>query len=212
MSVRSVTSLCLHLGLIFAVACGNGNGNATGGDSVGTDTASVKDTGGGGMTVTSPAFTAGAAISAAFSCEGANDFPGLNWSGAPAGTQSFVLTVTDTDVPDEFPPTPQSGRIEWSHWIVYDIKAGTDSLAQGPGNAILPADAQQVSEWFGPCPPDGDIVHNYHFRVYALDKTLGTDPSGFQKPQGEDPLTDFLSAINGFILGQAEIVGTYEIK
>src|SRR5215470_3563505 len=48
-----------------------------------------------------------------FGCSGGNASPELHWSGAPAGTKSFVLTLFD---PDEH--GDPSG---WWHWVVYDI-------------------------------------------------------------------------------------------
>ena len=52
-----------------------------------------------------------------FGCSGGNQSPPLQWSGAPAGTKSFVLTLFD---PDEH--GDPSG---WWHWIVYDLPATT---------------------------------------------------------------------------------------
>ncbi|HHS96536.1 MAG TPA: YbhB/YbcL family Raf kinase inhibitor-like protein, partial [Chloroflexi bacterium] len=49
------------------------------------------------------------------------------------------------------------------------------------------------------CPPGG--THRYFFRLYALDTTLDL-PSGATKG-------DVLQAMEGHILGQAELMGTY---
>jgi hypothetical protein len=54
----------------------------------------------------------------------------------------------------------------------------------------------------GPSPPKGHGVHHYHFKLYALDKPLDPRP-GMTKEQ-------LLSAMQGYILAQAELVGTYE--
>ena len=56
-----------------------------------------------------------------FGCTGGNKSPALQWSGAPAGTKSFVLTLFD---PDE-KSTPSG----WWHWVVYDLPASVDKLA-----------------------------------------------------------------------------------
>src|ERR1700728_5467189 len=49
----------------------------------------------------------------AFGCTGGNTSPPLSWSGAPAGTKSFVITLYDPDDHDN-----PSG---WWHLVVYDI-------------------------------------------------------------------------------------------
>lgn len=103
-----------------------------------------------------------------FGCSGANISPALLWKNAPQGTQSFAVTIYDPDAPTG------SG---WWHWVVYDIPAGTQQLAQGAGSVDgdkLPADAKQGrtdygSKGFGgACPPAGDKAHRYIISVHAL--------------------------------------------
>jgi Raf kinase inhibitor-like YbhB/YbcL family protein len=102
-----------------------------------------------------------------FGCKGGNVSPALAWSGAPAGTKSFALLVHDPDAPTG------SG---WWHWIIWNIPAGTTSLASGAGDPQrhqLPPGTMQGRNDFGsagyggPCPPPG-APHHYHFRLYAL--------------------------------------------
>jgi Raf kinase inhibitor-like YbhB/YbcL family protein len=101
-------------------------------------------------------------------CTGANQSPALSWSGAPAGTKSFALTVYDPDAPTG------SG---WWHWVVYNIPANVTSLPRDAGDAsknLLPAGSAQGNTDFGtpgyggPCPPTGDKPHHYIFTIYAL--------------------------------------------
>jgi Raf kinase inhibitor-like YbhB/YbcL family protein len=101
-------------------------------------------------------------------CPGQNVSPALSWSGAPAGTKSFVVTTYDPDAP--------TGSGFW-HWVVYNIPASTTSLPQGAGDpkgGALPAGATQGNTdlaapgYLGPCPPAGDKPHRYIFTVYAL--------------------------------------------
>ena len=100
-------------------------------------------------------------------CTGPNISPSLHWSGAPAGTKSFAVTVYDPDAPSG------SG---WWHWMVYDIPPTVQELQTGAGNkgGSLPDGARQgmtdygVKEWGGPCPPAGDKPHRYVFTVFAL--------------------------------------------
>ena len=128
----------------------------------------------GDLTLTSGQFKDGDYLTskeefARFGCEGQNLSPSLSWSGAPAGTKSFALTVYDPDAPTG------SG---WWHWIVVDLPATTTSLPEGAGTtdgSKLPQGAVQVRTDFGapgyggPCPPPGDHPHRYLFRIYALD-------------------------------------------
>jgi Raf kinase inhibitor-like YbhB/YbcL family protein len=103
-----------------------------------------------------------------FGCSGENRSPELQWSGAPAGTKSFAVTVYDPDAPTG------SG---WWHWVVYDLPADTNQLDAGIGtlhSSDLPGDAVQAQNdygaeaWGGVCPPPGDKAHRYIFTVHAL--------------------------------------------
>jgi Raf kinase inhibitor-like YbhB/YbcL family protein len=54
----------------------------------------------------------------------------------------------------------------------------------------------------GPMPLPGHGVHHYHFRLYALDAALLLGP-GLTKAQ-------LLEAMQGHILAEGALVGTYE--
>jgi len=110
-------------------------------------------------------------------CTGKNLSPQLAWSGAPAATRSFALTVHDPDA-------PRPGGF-W-HWVVYDIPAATTSLPRGAGTAGsngMPAGARQGrndfgdSAYGGPCPPPG-TPHHYDFVLSALDVSSLNLPPG----------------------------------
>jgi len=103
-----------------------------------------------------------------FGCAGGNQSPALHWSGAPAGTQSYAVTMYDPDAPTG------SG---WWHWTVVNIPATVAELrpdAGAAGGANLPAGASHVridygvAAWGGLCPPPGDAPHRYVFTVHAL--------------------------------------------
>jgi len=109
-----------------------------------------------------------------FGCTGNNISPQLSWNGAPAGTQSYAVTVYDPDAPTG------SG---WWHWVAINIPASATSLAHGAGTADgkqLPTGTMQIHTDFGApgfggsCPPPGDKPHRYIFTVYAL-KTAKID-------------------------------------
>ena len=57
----------------------------------------------------------------------------------------------------------------------------------------------------GPCPPWNDeLLHHYHFRLFALDVDSLTLPSRFGG-------ADLLQAMKGHVLAEAEIHGTYSL-
>lgn len=128
---------------------------------------------GAGFTLTSPSIKPGSTLTQAqvfngFGCSGQNISPALKWSGAPAGTKSFAVTVYDPDAPTG------SG---WWHWVVINLPADSTGLAEGAGAVegnALPAGARHGRTDFGSagfggaCPPPGDKPHRYIFTVYAL--------------------------------------------
>jgi Raf kinase inhibitor-like YbhB/YbcL family protein len=138
-----------------------------------------------------------------FGCSGGNASPPLQWSGEPAGTKSFVLTLFD---PDE-----QGDPSGWWHWIVYDLPANTHSLAKGAGvehSTVLPAGTMQGrtdlgnDAYHGPCPDKGEAPHRYTFTIYALsvDKLdVPADSSGAM----------VVSTAKDHLLGKAVFVAHY---
>jgi Raf kinase inhibitor-like YbhB/YbcL family protein len=153
------------------------------------------------ITLTSSAFAANGSIPAKYTCEGDDTSPPLQWSGAPSGTKSFALIVDDPDAPD--PAKPQRTYV---HWVVYNIPAGVAAIPENASKSGLPAGAAQGNNDFkkqnygGPCPPIGR--HRYFFKLYALDTdlTFAASPSK----------ADLVKAIQGHVVGSAELVGTYE--
>jgi len=152
--------------------------------------------------LTSPAFAAGGSIPARFTCDGDDVSPPLAWSDPPAGTKSFALIVDDPDAPD-----PEAPRTIWVHWVVYDLPADARSLREGARtSADLPKGGRMGRNdwgkpaWGGPCPPVGR--HRYFFKLAALDVVLGD--------RGALTKRDLEAAIEGHVLAQAELVGTYE--
>lgn len=130
-----------------------------------------------------------------FGCTGSNRSPALRWSGAPAETKSFALTVHDPDAPT---------GVGFFHWVVVDLPAGTMSL---PTGATLPAPARSLHTdfgapgWGGPCPPPG-AMHRYVFSVYALDVPKVEVPDG-----ATGALVRF--AIAPHVLAYGRLVGTH---
>ena len=131
------------------------------------------------FTVTSTDVVDGEQLSTDFvhtAAGGANRSPQLSWSGAPAGTESYVVTCFDPDA-----PTPSG----FWHWVVVDVPAAVTSLEQGAGasDATLPGGFHVrtdfgTSDYGGAAPPQGDHPHRYFVVVHAVDvPTLGVDGS-----------------------------------
>ncbi|MET0423503.1 MAG: YbhB/YbcL family Raf kinase inhibitor-like protein [Actinoplanes sp.] len=134
-----------------------------------------------GFTVSSTDVSDGAPMkpaqaSGVFGAGGDDVSPQLSWSGFPAGTKSFVITVYD--------PTAPTGSGFW-HWAVADIPATVTQLPTGAGaegDALLPAGAWQLANdarlrrYIGAAPPAGSGPHQYFIAVHAVDvETIGID-------------------------------------
>lgn len=151
------------------------------------------------LKLTSSAFTPNGEIPTKYTCEGEDLSPALSWSGAPEGTKSLAMIVDDPDAPD-----PKAPKMVYVHWVLHNIPAGTTSLPENATKSGLSAGAVQGTndwgkqEYGGPCPPIG--VHRYFFKLYALDTEMNL--SAPKKP-------DLLAAMEGHILAQTELVGTY---
>src|SRR5262249_15767077 len=151
--------------------------------------------------IRSDAFTEGRAIPRRFGEDGEDLSPPLTWSGLPRGTRELALIVDDPDAPR---PEP------WVHWVLYKIPADTHLLGEGippsptlytPLGAMQGKNSWGTDGYRGPAPPPGRGEHHYHFRLYALDVPL-------HAAQGLDK-KGLLDHMQGHILDQAELVGTY---
>jgi hypothetical protein len=151
------------------------------------------------LKLTSPAFGEGLSIPSRYTCEGDDVSPPLSWSGVPAGTKSLALIVDDPDAPD-----PKAPRMTWVHWVVYDMPAATVGLPEAVRE--LPTGSRAgLNDWRrtgygGPCPPIGR--HRYFHKLYALDAMLGD----LKQPTK----AKLVSAMQGHIISEAQLIGTYE--
>ncbi len=150
------------------------------------------------LDIKSAAFSNGAAIPRQYTCEGRDISPELQWEGAPAGTLSFALICDDPDAP----------MGTWVHWVIYNIPAATQGLPEGVATVGSLKDGSQQgftdfqrTGYGGPCPPAGK-PHRYFFRLYALDSMLAI--------KGKVTKESLLSAMQGHILAEAGLMGTYK--
>lgn len=153
--------------------------------------------------VSSPDLASGFAAEQVFSgfgCTGGNVSPALEWTGAPKGTKSFVLTVYDPDAPTG------SG---WWHWVVANIPASATGIAHGASGKVdlMPTGAREIANdggirgWMGPCPPPSRI-HRYQVTVTAV------SVDAFDLPENPSPaLVGFLT--NAAALGRASLTVRY---
>jgi len=151
------------------------------------------------FSLSSSAFKDGATIPGKYTCDGADVSPSLGWSGAPPGTVAFALIADDPDAP--------AGT--WVHWVLYDLPAAAAQLSENVEKSDAPASlggARQGRTDFrrvgygGPCPPPGP-AHRYFFKLYALDAPL--------KLQAGATKRDVEAAMQGHVLGTAQLMGTY---
>jgi Raf kinase inhibitor-like YbhB/YbcL family protein len=110
-----------------------------------------------------------------FGCTGNNASPDLSWSGFPADTKSFAITLFDQDAP--------TGSGFW-HWVAYNVPANVTALAAGAiSSKQFPQGLTEGNTdlgqpgYFGPCPPVGR-KHRYVFTVYALKVETLDIPAG----------------------------------
>ncbi len=124
-------------------------------------------------------------------------------------------------------------RVDFYHWVLADIPAGVVELAAGADSDGVTAGGKppgatdhgvrgvnDYTDWFagddrmrgdyggydGPCPPWNDeLMHHYHFTVYALDvPSLGLTGT-FGAPEA-------LAAMAGHVLAKGEWIGTYTLN
>jgi len=160
------------------------------------------------LTLTSEAFEHNQPIPLANSAYGDNLSPAFSWEGLPEGTASLALVLADESVP------MPGGFV---HWVIYNIPASASGLPEG-----IPADAATLTEpadvtgttqgnmgmnnpgYFGPRPPADNDPHNYVFTLYALDEDLEL-PAGLNR-------NALMEAIEGHVIGQGSITGTYQVN
>jgi Raf kinase inhibitor-like YbhB/YbcL family protein len=150
------------------------------------------------LELSSTSFPNGGAMPATYTCDGRNISPELSWNSGPAGTQSFVLIVTDRDSPFGY---------AFVHWLLYDLPGDARELQEGIGSQPqLPNGARQGTTDFdkigygGPCPP-GKSTHRYVFALYALDTKLNLPPGAAEK--------QLVKAMKGHVVAAGEFIGRY---
>jgi Raf kinase inhibitor-like YbhB/YbcL family protein len=153
------------------------------------------------LTVSSALFRPGDAIPRKYSAYDQNVSPPLRWTPVQ-GAKSYLLIAEDPDA-------KAAKDKPMLHWLVWNIPANVQSLAEGL-KAPVSAQMQQgpnghgETGYAGMRPPAGDGPHHYHFELFALDRVLDVAP-------GADRAA-VLAAASGHVLASGELVGTFEQK
>lgn len=142
-------------------------------------------------------------VSGIMGAGGADVSPQLSWSGFPAETKSFAVTVYDPDAPTA------SGF--W-HWAVADLPATVTELPAGagdggdlPGGAVTLTNDASLRRYLGAAPPAGHGPHRYYIAVHAL------PVESLELPEGATPAYLGFNLF-GQAIARAVIHGTYEQK
>ncbi len=133
---------------------------------------------------------------------GRNISPGFSWSDPPVNTKSFAFSIID----------PHPVAKNWVHWFITDIPFRERTLQEGASRShSLPTGAIELKNTYnemgygGPEPPPGSGVHPYVATLYALNvATLGL--------KADTRLGEFLRAIEGKVIAEASMTGTFEQK
>jgi len=152
------------------------------------------------LQLASTAFANGQPIPRRHTSDDLNLSPALQWSGLPPAAKSLALICDDPDAP--------AGA--WVHWVVYNLPVTTAGLSEGvPKSPELANGAKQGVNDFkaigygGPAPPPG-LPHRYFFKLYALDTKPDLKPGLAKK--------DLLQAMDGHVLAEGQLIGTYQRK
>ena len=150
----------------------------------------------GNLKLTSSAFEDGGEIPRECGYKNGNEVPPLSVDEWPDGTKSLALIMDDPDAMGAV------GKV-WVHWVVWNINHDTTDLKdKKTGMPSLNVEGMTDFGEFGyggPAPPDKR--HTYVFKLYALDSMLDL--------HGESSKTDVEKAMEGHIIEQVTLTGTY---
>ncbi|MFA5367747.1 MAG: YbhB/YbcL family Raf kinase inhibitor-like protein [Dehalococcoidia bacterium] len=168
------------------------------------------------MDIRSNVFENGGKLPAKCGAMGGNQFPGIVWRQAPEKTKTFALTVIDKNYAENktisewgnvtLPPKEKLKGGDYAHLVLINIPGTERSLDKETDfGTILTGTAAEFGQkgdvYAGPNPPPGTGVHEYEYRVYALDTEL--------KLKQSDTLEEFRKAISGHVLAEAAITGRF---
>jgi Raf kinase inhibitor-like YbhB/YbcL family protein len=164
------------------------------------------------LTLTTTAWPDGGMIPLRYTQAGGEMSPGIQWSGAPQGTMSYVLTFQDADT---VVANSTDGLL---HWLVWNIPGSATNLAPGqPDGFDLEGGMRQISvsgsRYRGPGAPAAGPLHHYILELYALDTMIDVKAPS-QGPQEPNPnvqaiRTSIMQAMAGHIRAKGAYVGLF---
>ena len=151
------------------------------------------------LQLTSPAFSHGDEIPRKCGYKNGNSSPPLTIQmGESSDTKSFSLIMDDPDAMGAV------GKV-WVHWVTWNIAPAEPNGLFGVGwNTKFNGAIEGMTDfgevgYGGPAPPDKR--HTYVFKLYALDTKLDLPDKSAK--------ADVEKAMEGHIVGQATLTGTY---
>jgi len=154
----------------------------------------------GGLSLSSATLLEGGRIPVECTGDGNDLSPDLVWGPLPPDTREVVVLCEDATVQG----TP------YLHWLLYGLPADTLEIPAGiekTARPRIPKGAKQTRNsagtwgYFGPRPPAGGRIHNYHFQVIVLNAPIRLPEDG-----NRDQL---ISVMKNHVLVFGEIIGWY---
>lgn len=168
--------------------------------------------------------------------------PAITWRNAPEGTKSYVVLVTDPDVPSVGDDVNTEGRevpadlprVDFYHWVLIDLPASVTAIAEGAASNGITPGGKPTGESLG-----GVAGANDYTGWFAGDPDMGGTYGGYDGPcppwndsiihhyhfevfaldveslaVGEDNLTGSAvrEAMRGHVLASDRHVGTYSLN
>lgn len=141
----------------------------------------------------------GEEIPVELTCDGKNYSPEIKIGGSLSGAKSFTLIVEDPDAPVGL----------FVHWVLFNISPEITQIKGSMEKSVKTREGFRQGKndfgkigYDGPCPPRGHGYHRYYFKLFALSSALDlTEPVTREK---------VLRAMEGKVLGQAEMMGEYK--
>lgn len=175
-------------------------------------------------------------------CLGGNRNPQLAWTGAPAGTRSFVLICHDPDVPSRGDDVNQEGRsvpadlprVDFFHWVLVDLPADISEITVGSfSSEVTPAGKPGPQAALG----SRQGINDYT-AWFAADDAMRGDYHGYDGPcppwndtlvhhyvftlfaldlercpvEGRFGGAEVRAAIAGHVLAEARLTGLYSLN
>ena len=151
------------------------------------------------LKVTSTAFKDGDMMPAKFTKDGKDISPPLAIENISPEGESIAVIMDDPDAPVG----------NFTHWMIWNIPVEKNNIPEGIQQSKVVDTLNEAVQGYndfgelgyrGPAPPSG--VHNYHFKIYILDKKIDI-PFDSSKQK-------LVNTIKDNLLQKAEIIAKYE--